>query len=307
MTSVRTPRPLRRQRLQGFLLVVAVTAAALVAAQVSHAPVAGYPAREPIPGPPAVGDCLLDPTSTQQHSQGDGLVYPWLRTGPCRGRRFGEVAGVLTKQDLLQPPASTSPNNDPYSAPCRAAVAGWLRMPTPGGVPVFGRWAPDLLAVATVLSGPSQLQRRSGQDWLACIAAAGGGGPGGTATAGYGATARDTFGGPGLPLPVFAYCMPTVNNFAMVHCSSPHSAERFGSTLSDHGPTETDRLDCQALVQRLTGMTDPTASGLLTAVAVESGNRTADHHFLECLTVTVSPHYLIGPLLGLASRPVPIS
>lgn len=77
--------------------------------------------------------------------------------------------------------------------------------------------------------------------------------------------------------------------------------------MSAHSVTEADRRGCQALAQQLTGMPDPTASGLLTAVAVDSGNGTVDHRFLECLMVTVSPHHLIGPLLGLANRAVPIT
>lgn len=296
----------RRQRLRGLLLVVVVAVAALVVAQLLHPPITGSASRGPIPGPPTVGDCLLDPTSIQQHFQVTELTYPWLRTGPCQGRRFGEVVTVLTKPDLPQSSASTSAEGDPSAELCRAAIAGWLGLPTPGGIPVFGRWVPDLLAVAVVLSGPSQLQRGSGQDWLACIAAAPGGGPGGSATAGYDSTAHHTFS-PGPPLPVFAYCMPSVDNSATVPCTNTHSAERFGSTLSAHSVTEADRRGCQALAQQLTGMPDPTAGGLLTAVAVDSGNGTVDHRFLECLMVTVSPHHLIGPLLGLANRAVPIT
>lgn len=166
MRSTSAPR---RQRLRGLLLVLVVAVAALVAAQLLHSPVAGSASRGPIPGPPAVGDCLLDPTSIQQHFQVTDLTYPWLRTGPCQGRRFGEVVAVLTKPDLPQSSTSTYAEGDPSAELCRAAIAGWLGLPTPGGIPVFGRWVPDLLAVApgSVGAQPATARVRDRNGWRA--------------------------------------------------------------------------------------------------------------------------------------------
>ncbi len=171
---------LRRSRWWGLLLVVMVAVAALAAAQLLHPPVAGSAARGTVPGPPAVGDCLLDPTVPgQARSTPPTLTHPWLRTGPCQGRRFGEVAAILTAGDLPIPSAPSESGtgtgtgtddlrvSDRYSRPCWAAVTAWLGLPTPGGTPIKDRWEPDPLIAGVMLSGPSQIQRAAGQDWVA--------------------------------------------------------------------------------------------------------------------------------------------
>lgn len=307
-----------RQRLRGLLVIGVVAVAALVLAQLLHPPVPGSASRGPIPRPPAVGDCLADPTiSGQQQLPRTTPTYPWLRTGPCQGRRFGEVAAVLTEHDLPPTPTSSDPidtarplGGDPYNDLCWTAATVWLGLPTPNGFPVPDRWMPDLQAVDVALSGPNQVQRASGQNWVACIAL----GKRWTAATdaasydaiGYDTTARNTFT-TGPPLPVFAYCQPTAENSAPLSCSTPHAAERFGSTFSDRSSTEQHRRDCLALAQRLTGMPDPTAGGRLTSLVVDSADDGNGGHFLECVMVAVSPHQLTGPLLGLTDRPVPIT
>ena len=313
MRSTSAPARPRRQRLWGLLVLLVVAVSALVLAQLLHPPVAGSASRGPVPDPPAVGDCLLDPTVIgQQHFEGTTLIHPWLRTGPCRGRRFGEVAALLTPPDLPRAPVSTGPSThatgspivrDPYIEPCGVAMSVWVGLPT--GDRVVGQWSSDQLTVALVLSGPSQLQRGSGQDWTACIAVAGGGPGASNTTAGYDSTAHSMIN-PGPPLPVFAVCMPAVGD-EQVPCTTAHTAELLGSIVSPRGVTEQDRRGCRALAQQLTGMPDPTAGGRITVSVADSGGAIDGRHALYCWMVTVSPHQLTGPLLGLSDRPIPIT
>lgn len=282
--------------------------------------------RGPIPGPPAVGDCLLDPTViASQALIGPAPKHPWLRTGPCQGRRFGEVAAVLTKHDLPAPTPSSSqpdtgPNSgndtevlDPYEPPCFDAVTVWVGPPSPAGPQIFDRWLTDSFTVGVVLSGPNQIQNAAGQDWVACIGAGinwgtaipDAAGAIGHDAIGYDATIHGMFS-PGPPPSTFALCTPTTDNQEPVACTTAHRVERFGAMNTEHAVTEADRRGCQTLVRHLTGMPDPTAGGKLT-ITVDDYAAPTGYHFLHCLIVTVSPHQLTGPLLGLADRPAPVS
>lgn len=323
---VNAPVPLRRSRWWGLLLVVMVAVAALAAAQLLHPPVAGSAVRGTVPGPPAVGDCLLDPTALGQGgSTPPAAAHPWLRTGPCQGRRFGEVAAVLTAGDLPTPSAPSESGSgsgsgdltvsDRYSRPCWAAVTGWLGLPTPGGPPIKDRWEPDPLIAGVVLSGPSQIQRAAGQDWVACIAAgkdSAGAGPGivddSSDAMGYDTTARDTFD-PGPPLPIFASCYlraEHAGDYEVVVCATAHPVELLESMVSDRPVTDQDRRGCRAVARQLTGMPDPTAGGKLSTI-VDDAQAPGGPHFLSCLMVTVGAHQLTGPLLGLKDGPVPLA
>ena len=312
-----------RSRWWGLLLVLVVAITALVIAQVAHPPLPGRATRGPVPGPPAVGDCLLDPDGLSQGQTAEpAATYPWLRTGPCAGRRFGEVAAVLTDYDLAPAPVPSKGGvggdggdvrvSDPYRRPCWAAVNAWLGLPAPGGVAVVDRWAPDPLLADVVLSGPSRVQRAAGQDWVACIAAgkdwAGArSGISSHETAAYDTTARGTFD-PGPPLPMFASCYLHTQNSAdweLVVCTTPHPVEVLESMVSDHPVTDQDRRGCQAVARQLTAMPDPTAGGKLRTV-VDDARAPDGQHFLACLMVTVGAARLTGPLLGLRDGPVPV-
>ncbi len=314
MRSTNAPARPRRQRRWGLLVLLVVAVSALVMAQVLHPPVPGSASRGAVPGPPAVGDCLLDPTVIgQQHFEGTTLIHPWLRTGRCRGHRFGEVAAVLTPHDLPRAPVSTGPTTrpnestmvpDPYSEPCSVLARAWSGLPN--GPVVLGPWTLDELYTGLVMSGPSQVQHAFGQDWVACITVVGRGAGGSSTTAGYDSTARNLIN-PGPPLPVFAYCTLAANSHEQVPCTTAHTAELFGITVSPRGITEQDRRSCQALTQRLTGMPDLTAGGRITATVIDSVGAFGGQHGLECWMVTVRPHQLTGPLLGLTNRPAPVT
>lgn len=309
-----------RRRLLGLMVIVIVTLLALAAAQLLHPPVAGSSSRGPIPGPPTVGDCLLDPTVIgQQQFMGLSPQHPWLHIGPCKQLRFGEVAAVLTDRDLPPHPTSSGAKGtndsskgpsklitDPYADLCEAAVVVWLGLPTPAGMPALGRWAPDVAVTGSILSGPSQVQHNFGQDWVACVAVVGGL-QGGSTTIGYQSSAFRTFNS-GSPLSVFAFCASAEKDFEQVSCTKQHTAERFGSMLSTHLSTDADRRSCQSLVQRLTGMSDPTAGGKLVAIVVNSGYEPKKgQREQDCMMTTVAHHRLTGPLLGLSGQPIPIT
>ncbi len=91
---------------------VAVTLVAVVAGLRPHlVPGAGRAA--PVPGPPAVGDCVLDPLpgpppgiTVTATSGGTVPVYPAQHIQRCSGIRYGEIVSVIA------PPSRTVVKDD---------------------------------------------------------------------------------------------------------------------------------------------------------------------------------------------------
>jgi len=112
-----------------------------------------------------------------QEHHGTQLTHPWLRTSPCPGQRFGEVAAVLNEQDVpthrrahLDQRGPTADNVsgsvfDLYNEACAAVVPTWLGLPEPGAAPAPDQWTPTAAGRCCVARpGPAAAH---GQHWLA--------------------------------------------------------------------------------------------------------------------------------------------
>jgi len=88
-------------RQRGLVVIgVAVVLVAVVAGLRPHL-VTGSAQAVPVPGPPAVGDCVLDPLGPPAEfnviaaSGGTVPVYPAQQIRPCTGTRYGEITAVI--------------------------------------------------------------------------------------------------------------------------------------------------------------------------------------------------------------------
>lgn len=269
----------------------------------------------PIPGAPSVGDCVLQPnngaTATTEDAAG-ALRYESLSASPCTGARYGEVASIIPA-DQVQPPGSVTPDStdatdpgDPNLNLCNSRATALLGVGKPDTPQVlFTYWSPAV-NVGSMVVGPTPLQLAMGQHWLACLSFVIG--LDGQSVR-YDRPLAQTFRA-GAPPPAFAMCVMSADptSVLIVRCMQPHEAEVIGYGDPAASPTAL-QATCEQLVKKVTGMADPTASGQLKIYSTTPTPPT-DTGFSEspvCMITTArAGHELVGPLLGLESRPVPL-
>jgi hypothetical protein len=308
------------RRWSGLLIVMSVLLAAATIPALGGRMIPGSASIGPIPGPPHVGDCLLrlpDLNEAAVDATGAAL-YQSLATEPCIGDRWGQVVAVVPGGMLATPVEVADDHglasfDDPNRHACSTALAQYLDA---GGSPAA--WSPAITFSIT-LGRPSDLQRRMGQDWVACVAGASG--PEGTATRYEGglraSTTRDL-----LPatVPTAAICLSS-KDFFLAHtigCAQPHQVEDVAMLMTHDTSITMAVLEsrCHQLVRGYTEMPDPTAGGQLVdaVVAVHRasdgteapGLATGDETgFARCLVHTTGSRLLTGTLLGLGDRPLP--
>ena len=307
-----------------LVLVVAVLAALVGNARTKH--VAGSAVRGQVPGPPSVGECLLespgvavsgafggDPSSG--YASTDGTGYPSLRLGSCSGRPFGEVAGVVTDgpdrrrsyQEAWGDPSSPE-------SQCSDMVNAYLGTPEDSDVPP--QWGPAPSSTL-VLVGPSDLQRADGQHWLGCVAA----GVDGTGMpTGYAGTVHGMMRTLRFP-PELAQCLavqPSTAGVTAVDCGQPHKAELLAISYADDSrPVQPDDAErsCVELARSMTGLAHPTAAGRIQvrviAVPLPPDPNTRDTSTANptqwyCTIEPKGDNVLTGPLLGVGDGPLPV-
>ena len=321
------------RRLVGALVLVLAVVAAL-AGNGRTKELAGTPERGPVPGPPKVGECVVerledrtfavdtggtggDFSGISDGSEGGSyLSTPTAVTRSCSDRRYGEVVAVIADgMDYLPPEQFTDePDPDDPWMRCDAAVQGFL-----DAAPIDDReWVPSA-SPSGALFGPSALQLALGQRWLGCAVMA------------YTASGEETYVGSlagsmrtlTIP-PDFAVCLETVpqpNGIGgeVTACDNPHQAEQFGAVYRDREVAADGRqlaASCPDLASALTRMPDPTAGGRLhievnemrMLAYDEAGDPLTDASAITyaCLLVANRDAKLTGPLLGLAEAPLPI-
>ncbi len=301
-----------QHRLWGASLIVLAVLGVLVVANVAGRRVAGDGAREPIAGPPQVGDCLVEPPSTELSAS----VYPGasilhVRTGPCAMANYGEV--VLVARPGAGFPLDTAggvTSAEPRA--CAPYAREYLRHST--GAPELadsGRpWRPLATRRLGVI-GPDRDQVAAGQEWLACVAH--------PRSAPYPGTVRAAPGGvtEAGAAAAFSTCQSwsLTPERADVPCGQPHTTESFGIVGVDSagGPPSQALVDsCGKLVSALTGMADPTAAGLLTVIVDEPQPPTwtqsteSYRRRFTCRVETAGAQPLTRSLLGWENRPLPL-
>jgi hypothetical protein len=220
------------------------------------------------------------------------------------GEVAGTVDGVLHRRVDQFLPADDP--QGPYAV-CIGSVAKYLGLPdTFDGAGVNG-WTPALSLYWDV-AAPSLRQQGLGQDWVACVVR-----PTWDPADQYSGSLQDA--GRSY-LPILATCRATskTGDSDPVECSTEHDIEEMGTTTTPNpDPQQQHRhAQCLDLAKTVTGMADPSAGGRLRVslqgsyIDIADGAGTVPGQMLTCRLVAVGGGRLIGPLMGLHDRPVPI-
>jgi len=287
--------------------------------------VTGAAQAAPVPGPPVVGDCVLDPVPgppmralVTDASGGTVPVYPAQQIRPCTGTRYGEIAAVIAipKPTVVQGGGGRY-LDDPNQTSCAFAAAPYVGARTQ---PIQGFWQ-TYLQITSGLSRPSALQQAAGQRWAACIVTLPPSDPApATATAPapagsrYGSSIRNALH-TGQQRDQLSSC-PALDVRANGGCWQPHAVEILAGGDSGAHPVARVQIEetCRQLVRQLTAMPDPTAAGALSIQTYVEGNSSSAaittpqvpaHSGLTCGVTTTGSRKLRGSLLALGRQPIP--
>ena len=320
MNASRRPRSVSRRL--GGLALVGLAALCLVAVRAVVADrILGSPIPLRVPGPPTVGDCVMQPIDptwnrTEDPTTGEEKPYTYLQLPmqPCSGDRFGEVTGVITTPKPLtstRGPGGQMETSDPNIGTCLLSVSRFYGMAFTGAqqVPLNGQWYPSSSAnVAAVRPSPRQLA--AGQPWLACVVyrAVDWTRPAAPQER-YTKTFRDAYiGGPQKN--AIATCFADQPGQDPADCSQPHHLEAFSFSGTDRPTPRKDlQSTCIAAVKKATAIASM-PQGLTVAVsATDSDSQPITAAIIPTgaqVTCSVSStRALKGSLLAVGNIPIP--
>ena len=297
------------RRLAGSAVLVGVLVLLVVVAAIRGHTVAGQPTAQPIKAAPQVGDCLTE----NPHDPGYNIFdLQALRTEPCSGPRFGEVAFVIDDFAV----SAVNPAQD--VGPCGQQVRHYLG--TPGPPPTDGSFA-SFAVVGWTLVGPDNRQRAAGQKWAACVV---------YLPDWVDAAANVTFdhslqGGwqRTEDSRLFAICLDDVASLAPAVCRLPHRFELLGMAVGVPSiPQQTLESACRHIVVDALGSSKALDSGDLGTQVVpvrtepdggilitgpDAITADAEYDNLCLATPTDSSRRLTAPLRGLGDAAVPLN
>ncbi len=320
-----------RQRVGLVVIGVAVVLVAVVAGLRPHL-VVGAAQAVPVPGPPAVGDCAVDPlpgpvrgpqpgAPVTATSGGTVPVYPAQQIQPCTGARYGEITAVIAapRRTVVKGDTDNLYLDDPNQNSCGPTAVQYVGVATQ---PILRFWQP-FLQVDIGMSSPSPRQKAAGQHWAACIVTLPppDSGPNPTtqtpAPPRYGKSIRNALT-TGEQRDQLSLCLPSTDwndSFTIGGCRQPHALELLaGGDSGDHPVTRVQvEKTCQQLARQLTAMPDPTAAGALSIqINVQDGSSTTittpqipAHSNLACAVTATGHRKLRGSLLALGRQPIP--
>lgn len=306
------------RRWLGLVILCGAFLAAVVTAQMAGTKVAGTAqiGVSAVPGPPRVGDCLLQPITAAQAALYNKLQYPSVSTGPCSDRRYGEVVAIIGSSKIAVGTVSASGVNDPNLFTCTAATTRYLGGPDQLGL--GGGWTPSFVT-ATLAAGPSPQQRAVKQNWIACIEYINPDGPERPRADDYRRTAKLAFSTGSQPPPaVFSTCLNTTAGVDpnIVDCYRPHPAEMFAMAVGGAASTSLSVLanNCATLVSQYTGIPKATSKQLTvkvnvydqTGALVPETTRTVSGYTAMCIALAPAGRQLTGPLMDVGDNSLPL-
>lgn len=328
--------PIPARRSTGLLLIGLVLFSAAVIPNSSSRAVTGTAQAAPVPGPPAVGDCVTDPIDPGWNHPGVPPVAPGITTGTytypevgirqCQSSRYGEITALIGNpvRALFTPtsggPTSSTAVADSNLDTCQAAAFHYVGIATTGKkvAPLVAGWYPQLL-ISTAVSTPSIRQEAAGQHWLACIVYLLGRYDS-RPVADQERYDRSIRGAlfTGQERDRTGMCVPgddlSGGASGLVRCGNDHRGEIFGLGSTDDHPMARSELQrsCRRVVARLTNIPDIAAAGLTVQMVPTDTDQVAvdgavipAHTNLGCGVTTVGHRILTGSLLDIGSRPIP--
>ena len=309
-----------RQRAGLIVISVVLLSVGVIAGHRTHL-VAGSAQAAPVPQPPTVGDCVVDPIPVgvvlTTGSGGTVPSYPAQQVQPCTGLRYGDVAAVIpSPAPTVATPGSAGSTSltDPNMDSCLPSAQRFLGIGT--ATPAFGYWFPSL-GTALSLAGPSARQRAAGQHWAACVVAP-------SFTDGSGVPTSRRYGSSihhalhtGVLRDQLGNCASSLDWLGgrVGDCARPHLLEQLAYGTSGARPVDRSQVasTCRQMVGRLTGMPDLTAGGALVVLiyaqddkltAINSAQIPPNAN-LACGIASTGTQILGGSLIALGRQPVP--
>ncbi|HET9647937.1 MAG TPA: hypothetical protein VFP34_06865 [Microlunatus sp.] len=296
------------RRLVGALLLLFAFVGAAVVSSAAGRGLAGAPVVIDLPGPPAVGDCLLTPPH-QDSLTGGSATPDFPGFGPCGTAGVGPVVGTIGEVVAVRTLSGADRTVAADSDGCRSSALTYAGLRphgdafavpgTPADDPIQWRYSVDV-RTTWVTQVPSLPEASS---WAACVAhpTAAVSGPGRLANA---------FGGGTLP-GAYGTCWQSDDLSAaaqIVDCNEPHVAEliALGRAVNDGtlDPEEVRRscVNQAAIVLR---RADPTIGGTL-AIRIDPDTLPASRIRSNpaCYVTPADERRIIGSLVGLGPMPV---
>jgi hypothetical protein len=310
------------RRAGGIAMLILVLLAAAIVPNIATRVVSGRPEPAPVPGPPAIGDCVTSvPPGLFSGAGSKYLVVPPMQYGNCSEGHYGEVTAVLPHVPLQRNPIQIDRGSG-YElwnlCPTAGLEYAGLTDPATGNAADPAAWIPSLNA-GFVFAGPDARQKASGQTWGACVLTAAGAVE--DQPLQYSGSARGSVNGGRLPWMFGACTADTTENASQVPCTERHGVQILAQAeLTTSDTSSTTRLaDCAQVARRVTRMPDPTAGGrLVLAVRVDrydaAGDpsrstgplRKSETQYGTCTIATAGAATLHGSLFGLGADPVPL-
>jgi len=294
----------------GVALVVLALTACMVLPALSGLRSTGTAVPIALPAPLAVGDCLAwVSSSAADTSQNPPLLSAdEVLAGSCRGSVAGEVVAFWSTQEEL----ATAPRSRRAGA-CSAPMAEYAGLYPAGTAARTSAAADDMVSWRPVLFyraylvTPTDLERRAGREWSACVIAPGGGLP-------YRGRLADSYRAGTVPV-AFGSCWtpdPSGLLIGPADCAQPHSAQLLATGWTGERslpPTADVAESCAGIAATLMDTDDPTHGGQLTLMAdrMDRLNRgwTGNPASVGCFVAVAGDRRITGLVIGLGDRPVP--
>lgn len=341
------PATVLTSRLTGVVLLVAVLVGSLLVSRIGGARVAGTAMAQPGSGAPAVGECVAGIVGppTMPMSVGPRSPVSIVTVGEtsvtfadCDGTHVGEVVAYQSVATTSgsgtpapagvdrSPPTRTVPADasaaagEPTAVAAASAVSDsqWCQLVAgtyqeqnaarygtgPGG------WAPTIgPRFAAILSAPT-LDPAGGR-WAACALLSPGLEP-------YSGSYLRSLAGLPAPAP-FGLCQTDRPVDLWTSCVAPHRSQTFGTDVQQGVSAEEQVASCRSLIERTTGMQDVTSDGFLRVDVVggPAGNSNGGNFgtpdaaepssVTSCRLTVVGAGHLVGTLVGIGNRPLPMA
>jgi hypothetical protein len=305
-------------RAVGALILGLALLAAAVVPNLFAKVIAGAPTAESIPGPPSVGECVLNPVKDATTGSSEGIYSAAVLTyGPCNGPHYGEVVRVID-QGSVNLAGSWLANT--VSDLCGDAAIDYLGIPADeatASTSATDTWLPTLHDGGTA-GIPTDHQRAAGQQWLACTLLPQ---PTSATVNGYRGQVHDALRSGRVPDGI-GLCGndPVAESTKALPCDQSHQFQILGEASTTTGSSVADlTASCRQLVKTLTKMPDITANGKLLPTVTfmtwassagimlsSSPMPTSDQQSATCAVRTTGSSRLTGSLLGIGSGPVPL-